>query len=138
MRTRPMTRKWTSMIDEEIAVAVGAMVVGEVDEYTRTDFERHNLVRYAGTSGDFNPIHYDEPYAIDAGNPSVFAQGMLTVGIASTVVIDWFCVGTVRSFGTRFRARIFLGDTVTVHTAVTAISTGGDGPTATLNIEVVT
>ena len=126
------------MSEKRFLVAVEEVAMGEVDERTVTNLDRQDFVRYAGASGDFNPIHYDEPYATDAGNSSVFAQGMLTAGIASTVVTDRFGVGAVRSFSTRFRARVFPGDTVTARTEVTAISTGDDGSTATLDIEVVT
>jgi peroxisomal enoyl-CoA hydratase 2 len=126
------------MAEKEDLVPIEAVAVGEVDERTVTDLNRRDFVRYAGASGDFNPIHYDEPYATDAGNPSVFAQGMLTAGIASTVVTDRFGVGAVRSFGTRFQARVFPSDTVTARTEVAAISADDDGPMATLDIEVVT
>ncbi|MDF9747505.1 FAS1-like dehydratase domain-containing protein [Natrinema salsiterrestre] len=76
------------------------------------DLERRQFVKYAGASGDFNPIHYDEPYATAAGNESVFGQGMFTAGIASRVVTDWFDLADVASFGLRFQSRVFPGDTV--------------------------
>ncbi|MBI2561981.1 MAG: hypothetical protein HYW08_06240 [candidate division NC10 bacterium] len=52
-----------------------------VEGLTRTDF-----VRYAGASGDFNPIHHDQTFAEASGNPTVFAMGMLNAGILSRVV----------------------------------------------------
>lgn len=76
------------------------------------DLERKQFVTYAGASGDFNPIHYDEPYATAAGNESVFGQGMFTAGITSRVVMDWFELRDVASFGVRFQSRVFPGDTV--------------------------
>ncbi|WP_226005118.1 FAS1-like dehydratase domain-containing protein [Natrinema salinisoli] len=76
------------------------------------DLERQHFVKYAGASGDFNPIHYDEPYATAAGNESVFGQGMFTAGITSRVVTDWFDLADVASFGLRFQSRVFPGDTV--------------------------
>jgi acyl dehydratase len=76
------------------------------------DLERQQFVKYAGASGDFNPIHYDEPYATAAGNESVFGQGMFTAGITSRVVTDWFDLADVASFGLRFQSRVFPGDTV--------------------------
>ncbi|MGQ3412527.1 FAS1-like dehydratase domain-containing protein [Natrinema sp. LN54] len=76
------------------------------------DLERKQFVKYAGASGDFNPIHYDEPYATAAGNESVFGQGMFTAGVASRVVTDWFDLRDVTSFGVRFQSRVFPGDTV--------------------------
>ena len=109
---------------------------GEVRTTTVENVERRDFVKYAGASGDFNPIHYDEPYATDAGNPSVFAQGMWTAGIASTVVTDWFGVGAVRGFSTRFEARVFPDDTITARATVVAVEDGAS-PTAEVNIEVV-
>ncbi|WP_254527815.1 FAS1-like dehydratase domain-containing protein [Natrinema gelatinilyticum] len=76
------------------------------------DLERQHFVKYAGASGDFNPIHYDEPYATGAGNESVFGQGMFTAGITSRVVTNWFDIADVTSFGVRFQSRVFPGDTV--------------------------
>ncbi|QCS43976.1 MaoC family dehydratase N-terminal domain-containing protein [Natrinema versiforme] len=76
------------------------------------DLDRKQFVKYAGASGDFNPIHYDEPYATAAGNESVFGQGMFTAGVASRVVTDWFDLAAVSSFGVRFQSRVFPGDTV--------------------------
>ncbi|RZV12247.1 acyl dehydratase [Natrinema hispanicum] len=76
------------------------------------DLERRHFVRYAGASGDFNPIHYDEPYATAAGNETVFGQGMLTAGITSRVVTRWFDLRDVTRFDVRFRSRVFPGDTV--------------------------
>ncbi|WP_455449856.1 FAS1-like dehydratase domain-containing protein [Natrinema thermotolerans] len=76
------------------------------------DLERQHFVKYAGASGDFNPIHYDEPYATGAGNESVFGQGMFTAGVTSRVVANWFDLRDVTSFGVRFQSRVFPGDTV--------------------------
>ncbi|WP_222920242.1 MaoC family dehydratase N-terminal domain-containing protein [Natrinema sp. SYSU A 869] len=76
------------------------------------DLERKQFVTYAGASGDFNPIHYDEPYATAAGNESVFGQGMFTAGITSRVVANWFDLRDVSTFGVRFQSRVFPDDTV--------------------------
>lgn len=127
-----------TMPEPGVRVAVADVTEGDVRERTVTDLERRDFVEYAGASGDFNPIHYDEPFATGAGNPSVFAQGMLTAGIASTVVTDWFGVGAVHEFGTRFQARVFPGETVTTHATVTEVEPGGEQPTARLDLEVVT
>lgn len=79
---------------------------------TVEDVERRDFVRYAGASGDFNPIHYDEPYARAAGNDRVFGQGMFTAGVVSRVLTDWFGIDRIASFGVRFRSRVFPGDTI--------------------------
>lgn len=77
------------------------------------NLQRKDFVQYAGASGDFNPIHYDEPYAKQQGNPSVFGQGMLTAGIAAHMLADWFGVAHIQQFRTRFTARVWPEDTVT-------------------------
>ena len=53
----------------------------------RPDFDA--LVRYAGASGDFNPIHYRDDVAASVGLPGVLAHGMLTMGLAVQPVVDW-------------------------------------------------
>ncbi|WP_254522147.1 FAS1-like dehydratase domain-containing protein [Natrinema caseinilyticum] len=101
---------------------VAELAVGEAGpRVVVEDLERQHFVRYAGASGDFNPIHYDEPYATDAGNESVFGQGMFTAGITSRVVTNWFDVADVTSFGVRFQSRVFPGDTVVATGEVAAV-----------------
>ena len=77
------------------------------------DVTRQQFVKYAGASGDFNPIHYDEPYARAAGNESVFGQGMFTAGIASRVVTDWVGLESVSAFDVRFQSPVVPGETIT-------------------------
>ena len=89
-----------------------------------------DFVKYAGASGDFNPIHYDREYARELGNPGVFGQGMLTMGFAACFAADWFGVGRIRSLGNRFTARVWPGDTVTVEGEVTAV----EPPTVTAEL----
>ncbi len=61
-------------------------------ELPSKDFKitRESLVRYAGASGDFNPIHYRDDVAMAVGLPGVLAHGMLTMGIAVQVAVDFF------------------------------------------------
>jgi acyl dehydratase len=65
-------------------LTVGDVIAGA--SYTLT---RDSLVRYAGASGDFNPIHYRDDVAISVGLPGVLAHGMLTMGLAVQPVVDW-------------------------------------------------
>lgn len=81
-------------------------------DVTVADIGREEFVRYAGASGDFNPIHYDDQYAQEAGNPTIFGQGMLTAGILSRMVREWVGLGNLRSFSTRFQDRVWPGDTL--------------------------
>lgn len=80
---------------------------------------RTQIVKYAGASGDFNPIHHDEIYAIRAGNEKVFAMGMLTAGFLSHMITDWVGDGNLRRYKVRFTTRIWPGDTVTCKGKVT-------------------
>jgi acyl dehydratase len=65
-------------------VVVGTELPERVFPVTRAD-----LVRYAGASGDFNPIHWNERVATEVGLPGVIAHGMFTMALASRVVTDW-------------------------------------------------
>lgn len=64
-----------------------AYSVGDVIAERTVHLTRESLVRYAGASGDFNPIHYRDDVAAAVGLPGVLAHGMLTMGIASSVVV---------------------------------------------------
>jgi acyl dehydratase len=73
--------------------------------------ERADIVRYAGASGDFNPIHIDDAYAQAAGAPSVFAMGMLPAGYLAHALSDWFGgPHGLRRFKVRFTTRVWAGD----------------------------
>lgn len=64
---------------------------------------RDTLVRYAGASGDFNPIHWNEKFAVEVGLPDVIAHGMFTMAEAARVVTDWLGdPGAVVEYGVRF------------------------------------
>lgn len=66
-----------------------ALAVGDVIAEAAYPLTRDSLVRYAGASGDFNPIHYRDDVAVDVGLPGVLAHGMLTMGLAVQPVVDW-------------------------------------------------
>ena len=83
------------------------------------DLSRTHFVRYAGASGDFNPMHHDDTIATKVGNPSVFGHGMLTAGLMARVVKDWFGPEALRRFQVRFSKQVWPGDTITFSAAVT-------------------
>lgn len=88
------------------AVAVG-------DELPTQEFpiSRADLVRYAGASGDFNPIHWNERYATSFGLPNVIAHGMYTMATAVRVVTDWAGdPGAVVDYGVRFTRPVVVPD----------------------------
>jgi acyl dehydratase len=73
--------------------------------------QRPNLVQYAGASGDFNPIHWNERIATSVGLPNVIAHGMLTMATAGRVVTDWVGdPGRVLESGVRFSAPVVVPD----------------------------
>lgn len=72
-------------------------------------FTRDSLVRYAGASGDFNPIHYRDDFAKSVGLDGVLAHGMLTMGTAVQVVVNWVGdAGKVIDYGVRFTKPVFV------------------------------
>jgi acyl dehydratase len=83
---------------------------------------RQMFVRYAGASGDMNPMHYDDELARSAGYPSVFAQGMFSAALLAGFATDWLGAGNVRRFGVRFREQVWPGDVLTCSGTVTALS----------------
>ncbi len=105
-------------------VSVGTELPEAVFPVTRAD-----LVRYAGASGDFNPIHWNERVATEVGLPGVIAHGMWTMGAAVTVVADWAGdPGAVVDYGVRFTRPVPVPDpgaaTVEVSAAVGALDPG--------------
>jgi acyl dehydratase len=80
---------------------------------TKPPIQQIQLTRYAGASGDFNPIHQDEAFAKAAGMGGVFAHGMLSMGFVAQSVTDWVGVGRLRRISVRFAALVRLGDVIT-------------------------
>ena len=69
--------------------ALDSLTVGDIVAESSFPLTRDSLVRYAGASGDFNPIHYRDDVAEAVGLPGVLAHGMLTMGLAIQPVVDW-------------------------------------------------
>jgi acyl dehydratase len=112
----------------------------ELPALVKGPIQQIQLTRYAGASGDFNPIHQDEEFARAAGMGGIFAHGMLSMGFVAQVVTDWAGPGTVRRIAVRFAALVRLKDTVTCRGRVTAKAspveraTGDGTPTVELDI----
>jgi acyl dehydratase len=92
---------------------------------------RFDLVRYAGASGDFNPIHWNERFAKSVGLPDVIAHGMFTMATAIRVVTDWVGdPGAVVEYSVRFTRPVVVPDpegaTLTVVGAVREVRDDGD------------
>ncbi len=81
----------------------GTVEVGQAIPGRTITLKRDSLVRYAGASGDFNPIHYRDDIAAEVGLPGVLAHGMLTMGLAVQPVVDWIGdAGMVLDYQVRF------------------------------------
>lgn len=121
------------------AVAFESLTVGETVAERRVRFTRDTLVRYAGASGDFNPIHYRDDIATAVGLPGVLAHGMLTMGVAAAPVTEWLGdAGWVRDIQVRFTRPVPVdaaeGAEVTVSATVGALDP--DARTARIDLRV--
>jgi len=101
--------------------------------------QRFNLVQYAGASGDFNPIHWNERIATSVGLPNVIAHGMLTMGTALRVVTDW--AGdptTITRYSARFTRPVVVPDDADgAEVNFTATVVAADGPKVSVAIEAL-
>ena len=90
-------------------INIASLEVGQVIGTEEFHLTRDSLVRYAGASGDFNPIHYRDDFAQSVGLDGVLAHGMLTMGAAVQVAVNWVGdAGKVIDYGVRFTKPIFV------------------------------
>ncbi len=112
-------------------------VIGQIVAERSIHLSRESLVRYAGASGDFNPIHYRDDVAAAVGLPGVLAHGMLTMGLAVETLVPWLGdAGRILEYGVRFTRPVVVdaesGATVEVRAAVVAV----DEETVTVELTV--
>ena len=97
------------------------LAVGDVVAERSFPLSRDSLVRYAGASGDFNPIHYRDDIAQSVGLPGVLAHGMLTMGLAVQPVVDWVGdPGRISDYQVRFTRPVVVDPEVGALVDVTA------------------
>ncbi|MBV8705356.1 MAG: MaoC family dehydratase N-terminal domain-containing protein [Acetobacteraceae bacterium] len=102
------------------------------------NLSRTQIVMYAGASGDYNPIHSDEVYTREvAGYPSVFAHGMLTMGLTGKMLTNYVGAGRVAKFGVRFTNQVWPGDTLDATATVTGIKEENGQKLAELEVVTV-
>ncbi len=102
------------------------MNIGDrLPELVKPAIERIQLVKYAGASGDWNRIHVEEPFAVEAGYRSVFAHGMLSMAFLGQLLSDWVGPTRVRKIDCRFKAITWPGDVVTCRGEITALRDEG-------------
>lgn len=112
------------------------IATGEQFELVKGPVTTTQLVMYAGASGDFNRIHYDLPFAQEAGLGGVIAHGMLTMGFAAQALTDWAGPGAfVKEIAARFLTPVRPGDTVTMRGTVQSTQREGDRLCATVSFE---
>lgn len=89
------------------------------------DLKRTQIVQYAGASGDYNPVHTDELFTKEvAGYPTVFAHGMLTMGMTGRMLTNYVGDGRLTEYGVRFTSQVWPGDTLDATATVAAIHDG--------------
>ena len=106
-----------------MALKASQLKVGDTyEEVVVENLTRTQIVMYAGASGDYNPLHSDEVYTTEvAGYPSIFAHGMLTMGMTGKMLTNWVGDGRLTKFGVRFTRQVWPGDTVIAKATVEAI-----------------
>jgi peroxisomal enoyl-CoA hydratase 2 len=102
------------------------------------DLRRVQIIQYAGASGDFSPQHTDEVYNTQvAGYPTVFAHGMLTMGMTGRLLTDWLGDARLTSFGMRFMGQVWPGDDLIAEATVESIDRRSGDPVVELSVVTV-
>ena len=122
-----------------MTINASELKVGDTfEEVLVEDLKRTQLVMYAGASGDYNPLHTDEVYTTkSAGYPTVFAHGMLTMGMTGRLVTNAFGGANVKKFGVRFTNQVWPGDSLTAKATVVDIQETDGGRQVELKVETV-
>jgi acyl dehydratase len=119
---------------------VSALEVGLVVAEKSYAVSRDSLVRYAGASGDFNPIHYRDDVAESVGLPGVLAHGMLTMGTAVQPVVEWLddagVLGWVSDYQVRFTRPVVVDPAHGAEITVTATVGALDAEAGTARIDL--
>ncbi|ASN21202.1 MaoC family dehydratase [Arthrobacter sp. YN] len=121
------------------------LTVGQEIGTRNIEVTRQDLVKYAGASGDFNPIHWNEAFATSVELPGVIAHGMFTMGAAVQLVSDWAGdPAAVVDYQTRFTKPVLVTDTTGTDNAGAVIDVTGvvgaldaDARTARIDLTVV-
>tara|TARA_Y100000588_G_scaffold340571_1_gene384019 strand:+ start:2477 stop:2878 length:402 start_codon:yes stop_codon:yes gene_type:complete len=85
----------------------------KMPDFTKKPITKVQLVKYAGASGDFNPLHFDEEYAKTRGLKKLIAHGMLSMGFLSEYVESVFGVGKIKKLQVNFKSMVFIGEEIT-------------------------
>ena len=99
----------------------------ELPELTLPPVDRMRLIKYAGASGDSNPIHLLDDAAEEAGLPGIIAHGMLTVATMGRLFSPYLAHGHIKTFRSRFSGMVFLGDMLRVGGRITGVKQTEEG-----------
>lgn len=114
-----------------------SFTIGDVIAERTIHLTRESLVRYAGASGDFNPIHYRDDIAESVGLPGVLAHGMLTMGLASSVVVAALEPGArIVDYGVRFTKPVVVDPVAGADVHVRATVGAADETSARIDLKV--
>ena len=107
-----------------MALSASQLKIGDVHTARLVDdLSRTQIVQYAGASGDYNPLHTDEIFTTKvAGYPSVFAHGMLTMGMTGKMLTDYVGDARLTKYGVRFTSQVWPGDTLDSKATVKALT----------------
>ena len=120
-----------------MALSASNLNIGDsYEECLVEDLKRTQLVQYSGASGDYNPLHTDEIFTTEvAGYPSVFAHGMLSMGMTGRMLTNYVGDGRLKSFGVRFTNQVWPGDTLHSTATVEEVTQEGGDPVVKLKVE---
>jgi len=110
--------------------------LGAPPEFQFGPVSRTDLVRYAGASGDFNPLHHDETFARAAGLPGVMAHGMFSAGLLGSFLLAWIEERPIRRFKVRFLSPVWPGDILSAGGKVVGAGTKDGKPVALLALRL--
>jgi acyl dehydratase len=110
-----------------MALKASDLSVGDShEEVVVENLSRTQIIQYAGASGDYNPLHTDEIFTTKvAGYPTVFAHGMLSMGLTGTMLTNYVGDGRLTKYGVRFSSQVWPGDSLTAQATVEAIREEG-------------
>ncbi len=120
-----------------MALKASELSVG--DTYTEClveDLKRTQIVQYAGASGDYNPLHTDEVFTTEVAKyPSVFAHGMLSMGMTGRMITNYVGDGRLKKYGVRFTSQVWPGDSLNSTATVDEITEEDGEPVVNLKVE---
>lgn len=110
-----------------MALKASDLSVGDThEEVVVENLSRTQIIQYAGASGDYNPLHTDEIFTTKiAGYPTVFAHGMLSMGMTGKMLSNYVGDGRLTKYGVRFSSQVWPGDSLTAQATVEAIRAEG-------------